>query len=328
VERARALGVPPDSVEPWLVRVLSAWREAQPDTLLEPWDWYHYTGAASRHLEARVPKERLLALNRDWYRRLGADLGSLQVTFDLEPRPGKYPVAYTTFGARPFAAGGAWNPGAPYISASYRIGGLDNLVELLHETGHAIHIAGIRTRPAYADWPDSDTFTEAVADLASHDAYEPRWQVSVLGDSVPLAEGLRGKYGGVVLDMAWALFEIRMFRDPGQDPNLVWADVTSRYLQIRPHPEWSWWAMRGQLIESPGYMLNYALGGVLTAALRGRIAAERGDWLGGDAGWYPWVRGQLFQYGASRPAAAVVREFLGGPLTPAAILADLARGKD
>ena len=327
IDRARALGVPPDSVETWLERVLSAWRAAQADTVLEPWDWYYYTGAASRVLESRVPKSGLLRLNDQWYRRLGADPAALRIQYDVEPREGKYPVAYTTFGARPHLASGEWDPGSPYISAAYRIGGLDNLVELLHETGHAIHIAGIRTRPAWADWPDSDTFTEAVADLASHDAFEPRWQVMMLGDSVSLAEGLRGKYGGVVLDMAWALFEIRMFRAPGQDPNRVWADVTGRYLQIRPHPEWSWWAMRGQLIESPGYLLNYAMGGVLTAALRDRIASERGSWLAGDAGWYPWVRDRLFRFGASRPAAEVVRAFLGAPLTPQAILADLSRGK-
>jgi len=327
VERARALGVDPDSVESWLERVLAAWRAAQPDTMLEPWDWYHYTGALSRRFESRVPKARLQSLNDDWYRRLGADPARLRIQYDVEPREGKYPVAYTTFGGRPHLANGEWDPGSPFVSAAYRIGGLDNLVELLHETGHAIHIAGIRTRPAWADWPDSDTFTEAVADLASHDAFEPRWQVAVLGDSVSLAEGLRGKYGGVVLDMAWALFEIRMFRAPDQDPNQVWAAVTGKYLQIRPHPEWSWWAMRGQLIESPGYMLNYALGAVLTAALRSRIAAERGGWLEGDPGWYPWVRDRLFRYGASRPAADVVRELLGGPLSPGAILADLSRGK-
>lgn len=325
VQRAAALGVPPDSVEAWLERVLAAWRAAQPDTLLEPWDWYHYTGAASRRLDRRVPLDQLRRLNDAWYARLGADVAALRIRYDLEPRPGKYPVAYTTFGARPHHDGQGWDPGAPFVSASYRIGGLDNLVELLHETGHAVHIAGIRTRPAWADWPDSDTFTEAVADLASHDAYEPRWQAAVLGDSVPLADGLRGKYGGVVLDVTWALFEMRMFRDPAQDPNRVWADLGSRYLQIRPHPDLSWWAMRGQLIGSPGYMLNYALGGILTAALRARVRDLRGDWLGGDDGWYPWVRDRLFRDGASRPASEVVSEFLAGPLTPGPLLEDLAR---
>jgi hypothetical protein len=327
VDRARGLRIPSDSVERWLEAVLAAWRAAQPDSTVEPWDWYHYVGAAARGLGARIPQEQLLPVSRSWYRKLGADPGALGVQYDIEPRPGKYPVAYTTFGARPFRSQGDWDPGSPYVSAAYRIGGLDNLVELLHETGHAIHIAGIRTRPAYADWPDSDTFTEALADLASQDAYEPRWQVLAVGDSVPLAQGIRGKYGAVVLDVAWALFEIRMFRDPTLDPNRVWAEITSRFLRIRPHPEWSWWAMRGQLIESPGYLLNYALGGILTAALRARIRELRGDWLAGDPGWYPWVRERLFRFGASRPAADVVQEFLGRPLTPEALLADLARGK-
>lgn len=40
----------------------------------------------------------------------------------------------------------------------------------LHETGHAIHIAGIRTRPAFSDWPDADLFTEAIADLGDGEA--------------------------------------------------------------------------------------------------------------------------------------------------------------
>jgi hypothetical protein len=327
ISRARALGVPPDSVESWLEGILAAWRAAQPDTVLEPWDWYHYTGAASRRFAGRIPLDSLPVLNERWYGSLGADIHALRIHYDLLPRSGKYPVAYTTFGARPHRDREGWFPGEPWVFATYRVGGFDNLVELLHETGHGVHIAGIRTRPAFADWPDSDTFTEAVADLASLDAYEPRWQIRMLGDSIPLADGLRGKYGGVVLDMAWALFEIRMFRAPAGNPNQVWADITGRYLQIRPHPEWSWWAMRGQLIDGPGYMLNYALGAILTAQLRTRIAEDRGAWLGGDPGWYAAVRGRLFRFGNGRPSAEVVREFLGEPVAPDALRADLARGR-
>jgi hypothetical protein len=327
VSRAQALEVPPDSVMPWLESVLQTWRSIQPDTLLEPWDWYHFTGVAERRLSSRVDRDRLLEINREWYRSLGADPDSLRIRYDVDPRPGKYPVAYTTFGDRPYRTADGWWPGEPYVSASYRVGGLGNLVELLHETGHGIHIAGVRTRPAFADWPDSDTFTEAVADLASLDVYIPRWQIRVLGDSVRMAESIRSKYGGVVLDIAWALFEMRMYRDPAQDPNQVWADLTSRYLQIRPHPELSWWAMRGQLIGQDGYMLNYALGSLLTAELREKIAEQRGSWFEGDRGWYGWVRERLFRFGQSRPTSEVVREVLGGPIGPSALLRDLRRGR-
>jgi hypothetical protein len=211
------------------------------------------------------------------------------------------------------------------VFATYRTGGLDNLNELLHETGHAVHIAAIRTRPAFSDWPDSDPFTEAVADFVALDVYEPAWQQHWLGDSVPLADGLRSRYGGVVLDVAWALFEMRMQRDPGADPNQVWTTLTRDYLRIRPHPELSWWAMRGQLVDAPGYMMNYAAGSILIAAIRARTRAVHGSFVTGDLTWYRWVAPRLYRFGLERPTREVIEEFLGGPVSPRALLEDMKR---
>jgi hypothetical protein len=324
---ARLAGVPPDSLEPWLVAILESWRAAAPDSAIEPWDWYYLAGRPSRELGARVPRERLTALNAAIYRAVGADVRALNVRYDLEPREGKTPVAFCTFGARPRLVRGRWTPGEPSVFATYRTGGLDNLTELLHETGHAIHIAAIRTRPAYADWPDSDPFTEAVADFVALDVAEPAWQQRWLGDSVPLVDGLRSRYGSIVLDVVWSLFELRMLRDPAADPNQVWTRLTSEYLRIRPHPELSWWAMRGQLVDSPGYMVNYAVGAILIAALRARAVERHGPWILGDTGWYPWVSRTLLRFGLERPTREVVAEFLGGPVTPTALLADMRRMK-
>jgi hypothetical protein len=240
VRQARASGLPPDSLEPWLYRVLATWGDATRDSLLEPWDWLYAAGEASRALSPRISAARLKELDAEVYRALGADVSALRVHYDLAPREGKTPVAYTTFGARARLRGDRWTPGEPWIFATYREGGLDNLTELLHETGHAIHIAAIRTRPAFADWPDSDPFSEALGDFVALDFAEPVWQQRWLGDSVPLVEGLRAKYAGIVLDVAWALFETQMLRDPTQDPNDVWTRLTSAYLHIRPHPELSW----------------------------------------------------------------------------------------
>ena len=212
-----------------------------------------------------------------------------------------------------------------WVSASYRIGGIDNLSELLHETGHAIHISAINTRPAYADWPDSDTFTEAVADLAALEMYEPAWQRRYLGVSAPLRASLRAKYSGIVMDIAWSLFEIRVHRFPERSPNQIWAEITRDYLKIRPHPEWSWWAMRGQLVQSPGYMLNYAFGAILIADLRARMATLRGPFTTGDSGWYRYVAPRLYRFGLAVPARDVVTQFLGRSVTVDALLADMAR---
>jgi imidazolonepropionase-like amidohydrolase len=317
VERARSLGVHPDTLEHWLVTVLEAWRVAMPDTLLEPWDFYHLTGAASRFLSPRVPLDSLQPITNRFYRSLGADPIRLRVHYDLVPRPGKYPVSFADFGGR--------RPIEPWIFTSYRIGGLDNLGELLHEVGHAVHIAAIRTRGAFTDWPDSDTFTEAIADLGALEMYEPAWQRRFLGAAAPLDASLRAKYAGIVMDVAWSLFEIRAHRDPDSSPNQIWTDITSRYLRIRPHPEWSWWAMRGQLVNSPGYMLNYAFGAILIADIRARLVTQRGAFSGGDPGWYPWVSRRLYRFGRERPSRAVVQEFLGRPVAVSALLADLAR---
>ena len=298
--QARASGVPPDSLEPWLLAILETWRDATPDSLVEPWDWYYLVGRTSRALSPRIPRERLAALNAAVWRALGADVDALRVHYDLDPREGKEPVAFTTFGGR--------TPIEPWVFATYRTGGLDNLNELLHETGHAVHIAAIRTRPAFRDWPDSDPFTEAVADFVALDVYEPAWQQRWLGDSVPLAEGLRSRYGGIVLDVAWAMFELRMLREPGADPNEVWAGLTRDYLRIRPHPELSWWAMRGPAGGRAG----------LHDELRGRRDPHRRHPRADPGGARPVPRGRCHLVRLGRTAAL--------PLRPRAPHARGARG--
>ncbi|MBA3445634.1 MAG: hypothetical protein H0T58_12390 [Gemmatimonadales bacterium] len=323
--QVRASGVPPDSLEQWLLRIMESWRAATPDSLVEPWDWYYENGRTSRRLSPRISRERMAELNAEVYRALGADVTALRVRYDLEPRHGKTPVAFCTYGGRPRFIDGAWTPGEPSVFATYRTGGLDNLSELLHETGHAVHIAAIRTRPAFADWPDSDPFTEAVADFVALDVAEPVWQQRWLGDSVPLAEGLRSRYSGIVLDVAWAIFELRMQRDPTADPNNLWTALTRDYLRIRPHPELSWWAMRGQLVSSPGYMMNYAVGSLLIAAIRARTQTLHGRFVTGDPSWYAWVAPRLFRFGLERTTREVVEEFLGGPVSPDALLKDMRR---
>jgi hypothetical protein len=325
--QARVSGVPPDSLERWLRTILEPWRDVTPDSLLEPWDWYYAAGAAARALGGGISVSRLATLNAQVFAALGADPAALNVHFDLTPREGKTPVAYTTFGRRARRVAGRWRPAEPWIFATYREGGLDNLAELLHETGHAIHIAAIRARPAFSDWPDSDPFSEALGDFVALDVAEPAWQQRWLGDSVPLADGLRARYAGIVMDVAWALLEAQLLRNPALDPNDVWTGLTRDYLHIRPHPELSWWAMRGQLIDEPGYMMNYAVGSILIAAIRARTVERHGAFDAGDSTWYAWVAPRLFRFGLERPTRDVVEEFLGGPVTPEAILADMRRMK-
>ncbi|MET0556075.1 MAG: hypothetical protein ABW221_23755 [Vicinamibacteria bacterium] len=319
-----ALGVPEKDVEGWLVAILEGWRAAHPGTI-EPWDFWAGGREAAHALDPLAARDRLEAVNAAFYRALGADVARLKVEYDLLPRPGKTPVAFTTFGSRAPDRDGVWRAGGVNVFATYRAGGLGNLVELLHETGHAVHVAAIRTRAAFADWPDSTTFTEAIADVPALDAYEPEWQRRYLGGEAPAVASLRAKYAGIVLDVAWGLFEMRLARTPEADPNALWTDITSTYLGIRSHPEWSWWALRGQLVDEPGYMVHYAVGAVLAADVRARCRALRGPFSQPDAGYYEFLSKHLYRFGLERPARTVLADFLGRPVSSDAILADLRR---
>ena len=95
------------ALEQWLVAALEAWRVTFPDTVLVPWDFYHFVGAAGRILSHRVPRD------------------SLGVHYDLDPRSGKYPTSYTTFGARPVANAGRWGRAEPWIFTSYQTSGFE-----------------------------------------------------------------------------------------------------------------------------------------------------------------------------------------------------------
>jgi hypothetical protein len=330
------IGLTRHEIEGWSVAVLDGWKAAVVDPArvrgeppVEPWDWWWRAGDAQRAI-GRIDLDRAMAVNRAFFASLGADLHELNVRFDVTARPARppVPVAFTTFGARPrLRADGTWSPGQPVVLETLAGGGLGDMAELVHETGHAIHIAGIRTRPAFADWPDSDALTEALADVPAYDLAEPAWQRRWLPDAPPIPEAvsIRCWYAGVALDAAWALFEVRMLLDPSQRPNEVWTDITSTWLGIAPHPEWSWWAIRGQLVQEAGYMANYAAGAVLATAIRAAVRRVRGDWLGGDPGWYAWVRDAVYRHGLERRSRNVVEALLGGPATSDALLAEIAR---
>jgi hypothetical protein len=326
-ENLTALGVSPALAEGWLTSALARWSESTDATPIEPWDFWYRMSGASRALSPGLTTVRLKEVNASFYRSVGADPAVLGIHFDVEPRPARppQPYSFTTFGRASREVDGAWRPGEFWVFANYAGGGFDDLAELLHETGHAIHIAAIRTRPAFADWPDSDLLTEALADFLGAEAYEPEWQRRFLGRSATLDECLRAKYSGIVMDMAWALLEARMRREPTADPNHVWTELTSRYLHVVPHPELSWWATRGQLIESPGYMMNYGAGAIVVAELRQRARASRGPFANGDPTWYTWLSERLYRFGRERPSERVILGFLGHPLSPDALLADLGR---
>ena len=323
-EAAKTLGVQPTQIGAWLVQILDAWREASGNHQIEPWDYRYFEGKAERLLSAAIPRESLLPITQRYYKDLGADLQQLGILYDLNPRPGKAPLAYTDFVTRGHMVHEVWQPTVVYISGNYARGGLGLLNEFVHENGHGVHMMALHTRPAFMDLGDA-VFYEAFADVPSWDTYEPSWQQKHLGMSAPESDSLRALYSSVTLDVAWALFEIRMLHNPGADPNEVWTEITSHYLHIVPHPELAWWAVRVQLVDAPGYMVNYGMGGMITSNIRHRIQESLGPFVTGNLRWYPWISEHLLRQGMEHETSIELKEFLGGPVSPEGLIKDIQR---
>jgi len=321
---ASALGLETDEIERWLVRVLEAWRDATGPEMVEPWDYRYVHGEANRRLDASIPANALMPTSERFYADLGADPRALGVVYDLAMREGKSPYAYADFLRRGRERDGHWERPVALVVATYPEGGLFALNELVHELGHAVHVSAIHTRPAYMDWPDT-LFTEAFADVPSWSVYEPAWQQRYLGTAVPQSMSMRALYSAVMLDVAWGLFELRMLREPGTDPNALWTGITSRYLHIRPHPEVPWWAMRVQLASDPGYMVYYALGAILTADMRQQAVVSIGAFDAGRPGWYDWASDRLLRYGAELDTRTLLEQLLGRAVTPDALVVQIRR---
>jgi hypothetical protein len=321
---ARTLGVATSDIEQWLAQILETWRQVSGEERVEPWDYRYVGGAVERELSLQMSRDQMMQVNERFLGDLGGDPKQWGTIYDLEPRPGKAPLAYTDFVNRGRLVDGHWRSTTPRVSGSYEHVRLGSLNEFVHENGHVVHMVALRTRPAFMDLGDA-VFYEAFADVPSWNTYEPAWQRKYLGKSASEAASLRGLYSNVMLDVAWALFELRMLRDPAGDPNAVWTDITQQYLRVKPHPELAWWAVRVQLVDSPGYMVNYGLGAVLTADLRRHIVDRIGPFTTGNARWFEWLSQHLLHTGEEKDTGVLLREFLGRPTSPAALVDELGR---
>lgn len=316
-----SLGLAPGGGAAWLEQALTEWSEALPYANAAPWDFRAAFGGAERAAASCVSREQLLSANARFYADLGADLERLGVIVDVE---GAEPVAYADFARIGRNVNGAWRPAIPRLTMVIgEQGSLGSAAELVHEAGHAAHYAAIRARPSLTLPDDLTMPIEAFADVTAWSVYTSAWQRKYLGCAANDADNLRARLAPVMLDMAWGLFEMRMAADPTRDPNAVWSEIAERYLHVAPHPDVSWWAVRGQLVEEPGYMVNYALGAFVTAEVRAKLRAEIGDFDAGNARWYEAVR-PLYEPGGERPPRELLRDYLGRNVAPDAFLAEIA----
>jgi hypothetical protein len=150
-KNAAALGMDPEAVEPTMREILAAYRRvAMPPRLVEPWDYRYVTGGLARRLDPDITLPRLRPINDGHLSEIGADPGALRIEYDIVPRPDRpvIPTAFTVTLDIARRTADDWRPARPWVFATYAEGGLGNLEELLHESGHAVHYAALRARPA------------------------------------------------------------------------------------------------------------------------------------------------------------------------------------
>lgn len=319
----QSLGLTPDQGEAWLVRALEGWERTLPYRQAEPWDFrLAMLGPADGEFASCASRDVQIEGNARFYGDLGADLEALGVIIHAS---GDEPVAYADFARVGRDVDGVWRAAAPWTTLNVIDGGPDAAAELVHEVGHTVHYAAMRARPSLIFPDDLSLVLEALADVPAWSVFEPAWQAKYVGCAIQGDTALRAKLTPIMLDMAWGLFEIRMARAPESDPNVVWGEIMERYFRVRRHDDLSWWAVRGQLVEEPGYMVNYALGAFVTADVRARVRDEVGGFDSGNPRWYGYVSENLFERGGEDPPRVLLRSFLGRDVTPDALLEDLDR---
>lgn len=317
------LGLDAAEGEAWLERALEAWSQTLPYERAEAWDFrYLMRGGADAAAPACSSVEAQIAANARFYRDLGADLGALGVIIDTQSGA---PVAYADLVRVGREVDGRWRPAVSWTTLTMDVGGPDAAALLVHETGHTAHYAAMRARPSLIFPDDTSLLLEATADVTAWSVWEPMWQAKYADCAYAEAASLRIKLAPVMMDMAWGLFEMRMARAPESDPNVVWGEITERYFRVTRRDGVAWWAVRGQLVEEPGYMVNYALGAFVTADIRARVRDEIGNFDAGNPDWYGYLSRNLYVHGGERPPRDLLRRFLGRDVTPDAFIAELGR---
>ena len=184
---------------------------------VEPWDQRHETGAFRRTFDADLPLTELRRIDRAYYASLGADPEALGIRYDIAPRPGPGSGRDGVHARRrdlPRRGPDGWSTGEQWVVASYSRPRIPTL-------------ASSSTRPAMPSTrgrPDPTRLRRH--DRGLHHAHRGARRHRRLGSlraglagtlarrSAPVGAGLRARYGDVVRDVAWSLFEIVLHRRP------------------------------------------------------------------------------------------------------------------
>ena len=249
-----------------------AWRTHLKGPALQPWDYWYAAAGAGRELSHAIPRDAVLPLSERFYRDLGADLpSSACFTISTCARARRRWRIPTTCASVDASAGA----GARRYRASRRT---TNKVGCSCSTNWFTRTATRCTRRRCVRARRFILWAMTCSSRLLPTSLRGACLEPALAAQIPRQQRYheRHRCGSSIRTSCstsrGACSSCAMLHDPSADPNAVWTEITSRYLNVVPHPELSWWALRVQLVRWPGYMINYGLGAVLTADIRQRIA--------------------------------------------------------
>ena len=141
-----------------------------------------------------------------------------------------------------------------------------------------------RARPSSTSRRRVPPILEGTADVLGWDVDEPAWQRRWLGEAAEPREALLSRYGAVMLDICWALFEIELHRHPERRPNDVWTEVTADGLGRRAAPRVVVVGHPRPAHRRPRLSRQLRAVGDHGGRGPGRIAEVRGPWFDGRPG--------------------------------------------
>lgn len=292
---------------------------------LRPW---HYADpffqrppeAGEVSLDKVFKDKNIAALTRTFYQDLGLEIDDILARSDLYEKPGKCQHGFCTDIDR---------------KGDVRI--LENIVPTerwmgttLHEFGHGVYFKYLDSSLPYVlKEPAHILTTEAIAILMERSTRSAWFLTQYVGVSQERARGMEQSLrkqarAKLLVFCRWCSvmlrFEQALYRDPGQDLDVLWWDLVERYqFLVKPDaaPRGAW-ASKIHLATAPVYYHNYLLGELVASQMADyinqRVLAPGEIFTNPKTGRY--LVDKIFQPGDRQPWSIWLKNATGEPLSP------------